>query len=610
MIVQALYKRYLDLVQDPNSGVCEMYFSVGKAAYILELAQDGTLKAVTNAREQSGKKRVPRSEIVPEQASRSSGISPYFLCDKAEYLIGYAPPDAKKLADALKKYEASRELAQTILAGAAGETAEAILNFYSYWKPEQARRHPALQDHLADLDRGIDTNMVFRVQGAAEPAHRDPNIRDAWIRHREKQETESGYDAQCLATGQRYTAIARLHDKIKGVRHAQQAGATLVSFNFRSAESYGKDHMQSYNAPVSKAATFGYATALNHLLASPSNRLLLGDMTVVFWSGDHTVASQTEPLLASWLATGGMTGKAGATEPTEGTLPHADAPFYILGLAPNNARVSVRLFWHGRFGDLARQLNAHAADFSLAGPDEPRDHTFYPTLTEILEETRRVAGDGRKIGDGPPDRIGGELFRAVLQGTAYPYSLYTAILGRIRMDGIVNRLRASIVKGYLTRYCRIHNHNHLLKEGLMMSLNVSATEPAYRLGRLFSVLERAQVEAARPAKLHATIKDRYFQAAVTNPRTVFPNLLRLASSHTSKSEFGPLREREMAEILSGVGQFPARLNVQQQGLFMLGYYHQKQAAFAGKPAEEADLRGQEPASGPASEADTRRANEE
>lgn len=599
MIIQALYQRYTDLANDPDSGVSPLYFCSGKISYLLEIGKDGSLLAVRDIRDTSGKKKVPIVKIVPEQPSRSSGIVPYFLVDKAEYAIGYSPvvpkesETLKKAADARKKYEASREFARKVLDGVEDDAAEAILNFYDNWDCMKARNHPALQDFVADLDKGVDTNMAFRLQGQMAMVHESEAVKAAWIRYRQQQDSASEYDAQCLLTGEKNVPIARTHEKIKGVRNAQSAGASLISFNFRAAESYGKDNMQSYNSPVSKTAMFGYTTALNHLLASERNRIWIGDMTVVFWSGRVAAADETEPFLAAFFEGSPESGEdAGLTEQLQDILkrvrrgislephmiPNSDSPFYVLGLSPNNARVAVRFFWQGHFGDLVRTLTRHAADMSLIGSSEGRNDT--PTVRRILEETMRVGSDGKKVGDGPPPLLGGELLRAVIQGKSYPFSLFTLIINRIRADGIVNRLRVAILKAYLNRYYRIHRHG-THEEELTVSLNPQEQEPAYRLGRLFAVLERAQQDAAGGAgKLNATIKDRYFGAASSNPAAVFPILIKLAQHHMSKSKYGDFRDREMQEIMQGIHSFPTQLDLHRQGLFILGYYHQKQEFFS------------------------------
>jgi CRISPR-associated protein Csd1 len=592
VIIQALHQRYLDLSADPNSGVSPLYFSAAKISFLLEINEDGTLANVEDIREHSGKKKLPWIMNVPEQPSRSSGISPYFLADKAEYVLGHYPllpsekDTDKKRTDARKKYEAARELVRKVLLGVEDTAAQAVLNFYEEWDPSAVREHPALQRWMEDLDKGIDTNMIFRVTTQQLRLHESEVIKAAWIQYRQEEEASADYEAQCLLMGE-LAPIARTHDKIRGVRNAQAAGASLVSFNFRSAESYGKDNMQSYNSPVSKTAAFGYTTALNHLLASPRNRIWIGDMTMVFWSGAEE-AEELEPFFAQYMdARQIQVEDKKLTSQLQDVLdrarkglqleanmiPQGDTPFYILGLAPNNARVAVRFFWQGHFGDLISKLGQHTSDFAIIGADERnRDMT---NIIRILAETMRVGSDGKKVGDGPPPQLGGELMRSVIQGKVYPFSLYNLILNRIRADGIVNPQRASILKAYLNRYMRLNKGNTYVKEELNVTLNVQAKEPAYRLGRLFAVLEKAQQEAAS-GKLNATIKDRYFSSASSNPAAVFPILIKLAQHHMSKSRFGDFRDRDMGEILQGVYEFPAHLDLQRQGIFVIGYYHQKQ----------------------------------
>ena len=590
MIIQALYQRYLDLANDPDSGISPLYFSAGKVTYLLEIDESGELVGVRDIRNESGKKKVPLTMNLPEQASRSSGVFPYFLSDKAEYILGYYPnlstekETLKKSSDALRKHEASRKLARLVLEGIDDPAAQAVLLFYEKWNAEQVREHPLLLTLREELDKGIDTNMIFRLNTQNAYIHDSPAIKEAWIKYREQADATTEFEGQCLLTGENNAPIARTHDKIKGVRGAQAAGASLISFNFRSAESYGKDSMQSYNSPVSKTAMFGYTTALNHLLSSSRNRTWIGDMTLVFWSGKPAVAEEIEPFLAAYFdptsdkgedveLTGQLKGVLDRSREGKrldmSMIPHSEVPFYVLGLSPNNARAAVRFFWQGNFGDLVLRLGQHAADFALKGYTERDDET--PTIYRILSETMRVGSDGKKVGDGPPPSLSGQLFRAVIEGKAYPYSLFVQIINRVRADGIINPLRTAIIKAYLLRYNRDR-----FEEELSVNVNPQANEPAYRLGRLFAVLERAQQDASGGVgRLNSTIKDRYFNTAASNPAAVFPILLKLSQHHMSKSRYGDFRDREIQSILLEVQAFPISLDLNQQGIFILGYYHQK-----------------------------------
>lgn len=595
MIIQALYERYTQLASDPNSGVSPLYFSAGKVSYVLMIDKEGNLLRIDDVRQQSGKKLAPITVTVPEQASRSSGDFPYFLCDKAEYVLGHYVVTAKetetvkKRTDAQRKHKKGADLAREVLQGVEDEAGRAVLAFYERWNPDEVREHPLVRPILADLDKGIDTNMTFRLAGDEGLICRNEAMKEAWTSYRRRQDGSGGEAGQCLVTGGRDVPIARTHDKIKGVRNAQSAGASLVSFNFPAANSYGKE--QSFNAPVGKIAAFGYTTALNQLLASERNRIAMGDLTVVFWSGRPEVAEEVDPMFASFFGAYSPSDETPQTErQLKGVLgrirdglpvgpdriPYGEVPFYVLGLSPNNARLSVRFFWNGSIGELAGKLAMHVEDFALR-TQEGREESF-PNLFRVLREMMRMGSDGKKVGDEPPERLKGELFRSAMMGTRYPYPLYTGIVGRIRADGVVNRLRASILKAYLTRDLRISQGDNGTKGDVSMGLDETNKEPAYRLGRLFAVLEKAQQDALGH-NVNSTIKDRYFSSASSNPGTVFPLLIKLSQYHTGKAQFGGFRDREMMEIIEELNEFPAQLSLHEQGRFFIGYYHQKQAFF-------------------------------
>lgn len=611
MIVQALYKRYLDQVSDPSSGISPSGYSVGKISYALVLSPQGELVNIVDIRDTSGKKPQAARMIVPEQPGRARAIKAYFLADKAEYLLahyvlsGNDGEKRKRKKDARDKFTASKILHETILSDANDPASLAVRAFFSHWNPENVRDHPLLQDLLPDLDKGMDTNMVFRLEGQQGFVHEQEVVRRIWSAYREQPGADN-YTGQCMITGEKGVSIARLHDnKIKGVRDSQSSGALLVSFNEKAYESYGKE--QSYNAPVSKEAAFGYTTALNQLLASPANRIInFGGMTLVFWAEPSPMRQAMEASFAAFFGGQEMPDgeQAALTENiqdalerarsgadlTPDMLPEGDKSFYILGLSPNNSRLAVRFFRQGEFSTLLRTYARHAADYQIAGKEFGPEAEATPRIYRILMETMRVGGDGRKVGDGPPASVEGDLFRAIVNGTAYPAYLFTAVINRLRSDGIVNKLRMAMLKGHLVRYGRIHQQKRY-EEVIQMILNRETRDSAYRLGRLFAVLEKAQQDAAGgPNRLNATIKDRFFSSASSTPAAVFPNLLRLSSSHTSKSKYGDYREREKAEILStfdpAEGGFPTQLNLQEQGLFFLGYYQQKEDFYTKKEVAE------------------------
>ncbi|MEK4062982.1 MULTISPECIES: type I-C CRISPR-associated protein Cas8c/Csd1 [unclassified Paenibacillus] len=605
MITQSLYERYLKLSQDPTSGIAPPGYSTDKISFVLELSKDGQPLRILDIRDTTGKRPVPLPMNVPEHGARSSGVKPYFLSDKAEYVLGLIDKSGIRTLS-LKKFDASRELHRALLQNCETPDGKAVLRFFERWNPEEPEGDESFQVMLNNVLSGTDNNFVFKLQGSSNNVHQSEEVMRIWADSR-REDKEGAVYGTCLISGEANRPIARTHEiKIKGVADAQSVGANLVSFNFPALLSYGKE--QSFNAPVSEEASAGYAKALNHLLASRENRLRgVGDMTVVFWA-DRKLGQDSE-----WAVQEGMFGDffddapsdqdkedTGVTQQiqdlllrvrsgmtvTEEMLPAAQTPFTVLGLSPNVARLAVRYYWQGSFGSLFIQLAQHTADMAMSRPGDKLP--ALPSLFRVMRETVHANMDSSKMKTATA-AMAGAWFRSVLQGSAYPYSVYAAIIGRVRVDGRISPygesagsawIRASVIKAYLLRYARINN-NESLKGALTMELNENeeAQPVAYRLGRLFAVLERAQIEASGGyGKLNTTIKDRYFSSASTTPLAVFPNLIRLAQAHISnpKAKYGKYRDREIAEVLSGVPVFPTHLNLQEQGLFILGYYHQAQ----------------------------------
>ena len=268
-----------------------------------------------------------------------------------------------------------------------------------------------------------------------------------------------------------------------------------------------------------------------------------------------------------------------------------DTRFYILGLAPNAGRVSVRFFYTDPFWKIVQKIMAHYTDMQIGKEFDSQPN--FISVRQILWET--VSWKASKPEVAP--LLGGSVMRAILGNTLYPAALYYAILNRIRTDaddkerGVrkINYVRAAVIKAYLKRKHR-HQNQDQIKEVLNMSLNEKSTNQAYLLGRLFAVLEKAQMDAVGE-NIGASIKDRYFTSACATPVTVFPQLLRLSQHHISKAEYGYTSDRRIQEIMNLMeldhDPFPAHLSLDQQGIFVLGYYHQRQAFYLPKNRTQA-----------------------
>ena len=195
--------------------------------------------------------------------------------------------------------------------------------------------------------------------------------------------------------------------------------------------------------------------------------------------------------------------------------------------------------------------------------------------------------DGRAKSEDIPPQLAGELMRAILSGNRYPGSLLANVVMRMRTDGDVSGVRVALCKAVLARNLRIQ-HSH---EEVPVSLDPQSTQPAYLLGRLFAVLEYVQ-RSALGKQVNATIRDRYYGAASATPASIFPVLLRNTKNHMSKLRkerpgLAVILEKEIGEIIAGLPErFPRSLVIEEQGRFAIGYYHQSQAHFTKRGAED------------------------
>lgn len=525
MILQALVRYYEIMAAEkklPKQGYC-----LGKVSYALSLSEEGGLLGIINLKQSAerGKKKIdiPQSLEIPEQTTRAVNIFPFFLCDNAIYLLGLDTKGNPKRA--LQCFEASKELHRKILSGVDHPAARAILAFFDRCDPAQAAENHSVQEHLAGLVAG--SNLVFAVNG--EYAQKIPALQNAWESYCAAQ--DPGVKLPCLVTGQRQP-IAILHGKIKGVKDAQSVGANLVSFNANAYESYGRDGAQGLNAPVGKYAAFAYATALNALLANQNNRQVIGDTTIVYWAESTNQKYQalfnatinptedTQTLLTSTFE------KIGQGLPIEPDI-HPETPFYILGLAPNAARLSVRFFLQDSFGNFLRNIKQHYDDMEITrAPYEFAYLSPYRLLQETVNPNSRDKSGSHLLS--------GAVMRSILTGSAYPLALMNAVMLRVHAEQDdderhikkITRGRAAIIKGCLLR---LHRNEKEYEEVLQVSLNEKSKDKAYVLGRLFAVLERAQLEAY--PNINATIKDRYFTSACATPGSVFPTLIKLSRHH-------------------------------------------------------------------------------
>ena len=602
MILQALTRYYDILLQDPDIDIAPPGYSAIGVSFALNLSAEGDLLDVFPLFDQvqRGKKleEKPRRMILPEQVKRAVNISANYLWDNSVYVLGFSDKEAKDPEYAKKRFEAFRQYNTKLLGGIDSPAARAVIAFLEKHDIEKSKEHPGLSSHLETMLKG--GNLVLMFNGAY--VHKDPAICQAWDIYKLGSDAVLG---QCLITGET-APIARLHPGFSGIRGSTATGASLVSFNERAYESYNRIKGQGLNSPVSEKATFAYSTALKYLLSStnPNKKITIGDTTVVYWAeSDKKGFAEAfegifEPQVVEEPAAAEQEGRKKAEKGLKevavkirrtqkldldallNDLADENPRFYVLGLAPNAARISIRFFLNDPFQKMVDRMLQHYRDLEIV--KEYDNQPAYITVAHILEET---VSKKSKDKDASP-LMAGSVMRSILTGAPYPAALYYAIINRIRADmdddqkriHKINYVRAAMIKAYLIRK---YINQSKYQEVLVMSLNEQATTPAYVLGRLFAVLEKVQQDAI--GDVNASIKDRYFTSACASPASVFPVLLRLSQHHISKAEYGYISDRRIQDILGLLdvqkNPIPARLTLDEQGIFVLGYYHQRAAFY-------------------------------
>lgn len=579
MILQALTQYYQELAR--SGKLPRLGWNQARISFALYLASDGTLEQMVDIRTEQmrGKKSVqaPRPIELPAPVKRSSGVAANFLWDNSGYILGIDNKGKPERTAAC--FAACRELHERLLAQVDTPAASALLAFFRTWDPNEGRNALVLAEYLEEIQAGA--NLVFWYENGF--IHEDPAIQNAW--DLAFSTVGEGPEMVCLVTGEK-GPVELTHPAIKNVAGAQSSGAALVSFNAPAFCSYGKE--QNLNAPTGKFAAFAYTSALNHLLNDRDHMFRVGDTTVVWWARKGGNPYQklfayallgSKPPAYSETDLKDMTKAlcSGKSVQFQEEQLDPDMDFYILGLAPNAARLSVRFFLHNSFGAFLKNVQAHHERLEIVRPADDPFKTI--PLWKLLDETVNQKSTDKAATPG----MAGQTLQAILMGTPYPATLLNGVMLRIRAESKVTRGRAAIVKAYYLK----NKHPDVPEEVLTVFCNEKSENIPYVLGRLFSVLEEIQY-AANPG-INATIKDKYFNSASATPAMVFPVLVNLAQKHLRKLNIGQriYLEKKMKETMVPFGEsYPTRLNLQQQGSFQLGYYHQTQLRFTAKNKEE------------------------
>lgn len=555
--------------------------------YVIDIRADGSFIQLTSLR--SGAKSADvKPSLVPKSENRQGTKAyekPNLLWDHHGFVLAHPKSDNPKdvLAAQRQHEHFVRRVEALIASGTDDPGLQAVSRFLASDAREKVREDPL----WSECAKVAGCNLAFRLAGDDVLVVQRDAVREAIDRQNQAgTDTVSGATGQsrCLVTGE-LALIQALHSPIAGVCEKPSPMAAVNDGVSPAYSSFGKS--QGFNFPVGETAVFKYTTALNRLLQPGSRqRLKIGDTAVIFWSqsaedadvensfaalfdevpDDPNAHTDQVRSLYSSIQSGRFDGAAG------------DRRFFVLGLAPNSARIVVRFWQPASLRDIAYRVRQWFDDLSLVhGPkDSP-----HPALYHLLRSVA-LKGDAKNV----PPSLGGDVMRAILSGGPFPALWLNAAVQRCRAERHVSYLRACAIKACLNRAIRFQNPTS--EEVYRPMLDLNNMNAGYRLGRLFATLEKIQ-EAASPG-LNATIRERYFGAASSTPVAVFTTLLRLKNHHLAKlpKELAIHFEKLIAEIVGGIDDFPAHMALPDQGRFALGYYHQRQAFFTKRAAESTE----------------------
>lgn len=574
MILLAL-KEYYDRKADDGSIAEDGWIQTG-LDFLLEINKEGHFRGISDLRTIEGSRRQSRAFKLPNIGNQAlkhtnSGKDANLLWDNAKFVFGLGNKGDLHLKSMIAAID-------DWIGQASDDGVHAVRLFLQHGLENRAHFDLALNHpEYGGLFREGSVKISFHVSQTPYNAVFLSPVVAAALERMENVNDPNLKMGTCLVTGEENVAIEVTHSVIKGVKGAQSSGANIISFNNDAFNSYAK--VQSFNAPIGKVTASRYVKAINTLLESPKQRLNIGDTSVVFWSEKQSALEMdfslffkepakddpdagTEKVKAAFesLQTGAYLDNGGNTR------------FYILGLAPNAARIAIRFWRIGTVSEFATKIKQYFDDFAIIKP--PNEPTYYSVWRIMVNIA--VQDDSKNISDS----LFGDFMNAILEGTPYPTTLLQATLRRIRSDTEyrVKPVRAAIIKAYLDRYHRFYP-NQSYKE-VTKELDTNQTSSSYWLGSLFAVLEKIQ-EESQPG-INATIRERLYGSASAAPVTVFANLLRLKNHHLAKlSSKGRVVyfEKLLGEIIRRISDFPAHLNLHEQGLFAIGYYHQRQEFF-------------------------------
>lgn len=553
--------------------------------YQLRISDDGRALALIPLGD-DGRGETFEAPVVPK---RSGNIAPAFLVDTAQWVLGLPKrkkgevPTAASAAQAAKYFDAF--VRQVCVAAEA--TRDEGLEAYRMLLERVQANPEAERAHLMAMDRdhewsGDEYIAAIRDVDGAIYIHQRPKVREYWV-GKWSAESNAGSPQRCLVTGA-FAPAVRLHAVVKRIPGAQSSGASLVSFN---KQAFDSQHLeQGANAPVSQRAADGYVRALNWLLEKDGKRrfrsgLSVGsDAVLVFWTRDDNGTTDVLLSLFSPEVDTDEDVRAVLRSPWTGLAPREvdTTKFYALTLSGNASRVVVRDWLETTAADVKANVRRYFEDLAIDGDDAPLP---IRSLLRSLEATPSAATDKR----GLPPVLATRLIHAALRGSPFPRELLHSALARLRVPagGRTLRARVALIKATLLRLDPIQE--------VSVSLDETNESVPYLLGRLFAAIEKLQADAL--GDINASLRDRYFGSASSTPALVFPRLLRVSMHHASKAEsdhrgWAERIKGEIVNRLPAQGAFPKTLDLVSQGLFAVGYYHQRQSFFTPRKSAESE----------------------
>lgn len=607
MLISALCD-YYDVLAKKGLVLPDGYSGVGIHA-LIALTEAGAVDSIVDCQEteiytvkdKPKERKVPKTVMLPKRTEKTA-IDANIIEHRPLYIFGLNY-DAKAAAlsasdgkdKAKKSHDAFVEKNLEFIDGIDTPLVNAYRSFMKTWKPEEQEHNETLLGAGKLLVTG---KFAFCLAGRPDKLlHDEPKIKEKWEQmYAASTESDDAQSAQCCITGE-YLPIERVHAKITGLPGGSSMGNTMVSYKNAAEESYGKK--QSFNSCISANAVKKYTEALNYLLADKHHRTLIDETTYIYWaaSGDEACNSIFSALAFGdtmdsehtdeWLDSvfdGIKSGRA-TREIVDGIDNiDSDVSFYVVGIKPNSARLALKCIYRQSFGKVLQNTIVHYSDMQIgSGGGKPM------SVRTICKELVSPKSSNDKVSPA----LMAKLFDAIINGTAYPDALLTAVVRRVKTDTDdeknsyikMNNVRMGLIKACINRSARLKGK----QEEIKMSLDLENRDPAYLCGRLFCKLEDIQRRASNDT-LNRTIKDAYFSSAATRPAVVFPKLLSLSQHHLAKldDKTAYFMDREITEIIGMMGSvFPSHLTLKEQGVFMLGYYQQKNQRFEKKAAAKA-----------------------